>query len=1163
YLIDAGANVNAQTSTGDTALTYACENGHTDVADLLLQARAYLEHESEGGRTPLMKACRAGHLCTVQFLIVKEADVNKTTTNNDHTPLSLACAGGHVPVVELLLVRGADPHHKLKDNSTMLMEASRGGHTKVVQLLIDFPSSISHLLPVVPAPQHPVTGSNQGPAAELSAGAILEGDPHQLPMGLTVVQGSETQQSLVVNPTQIFNDIDDREGLVVGSNATGGMQSSGMKISRGKANRKSTPSSALPAAVTSSLNSGSGSNGEQMNPSSDPMIKSSSSLSKSSANESVLMIPASPTSPPPGNQDEAKMRPCDRLDQYVDNLVRKAEQPSSNREEQILQKQQILEELQRVERELQGKVIPYSGSYDPSRSPISSCAITMSNTSSVVGNISGGPTTSFVTSGSSNIVSSGISGSGTSLVAPLVYPPASLHAHVPIATHTVETQTGFLPNAGWTGLPPGVVMSDLSPVVSLYGGGASATQLPISLPAEVAQVPSSIFPSGTCPQESPSYVGSSAYHTPASPPSLPTLNISSGPATGNVPVSERPKMIPSKKADKKKLQLQQQKQQVSGQQHPSQQQMMVQRSQAVQQLQQLQQVQLSHGVEGGYSCHGSDVNTQPLLVPGGNVSSLPPPPPPGVLHPSGGSSSQCLPPPPPPLPPPILVDSSHDKTCQNKSKVETPLQRGKMDKKRSIPSECDCPGVLTSEEIGSVVVENDVSSQDIRSGAEVVPLAPLGTPLHLSAGLGSNPAQGLQFVPTTLVSTPHLQFPPFQVGSGSVPVPYSPMSGLGVGQSVPNQSITSQTAAATVAPHQLQVFVSTGISASSSSSSSNTIANTTNGVVPMGALGAQSKSQVKKYLLQHPQLSGASGEVTGQQRGPLLGPLPHSSSSGVTPGQQLSTHTGTVCQPTCKKNKKQIRGLMNKQQDRESHLSMAVSTETANEQIAAHHQSVAAGLPLDPAGQGMVYANTHTMAHFPVSIAAQSGTLPLSPAPVTSFGQGLQVNDPGLMVATPAAPAKILNDQLSEMITTPAAQVSGNQLGVGGVPVSVGLPYIGGDGGVPYSGSGTVGPGSVCPYTTIPSHLVDVDIETDSNHDTALTLACAGGHEELVQLLLTRGASIEHRDKKGFTPLILAATAGHSKVVETLLNAGGHIEAQSERTKDTPLSLACSGGRYE
>lgn len=29
--------MHAQTQTGDTALTYACENGHTDVADLLIQ----------------------------------------------------------------------------------------------------------------------------------------------------------------------------------------------------------------------------------------------------------------------------------------------------------------------------------------------------------------------------------------------------------------------------------------------------------------------------------------------------------------------------------------------------------------------------------------------------------------------------------------------------------------------------------------------------------------------------------------------------------------------------------------------------------------------------------------------------------------------------------------------------------------------------------------------------------------------------------------------------------------------------------------------------------------------------------------------------------------------------------------------------------------------
>ena len=52
-----------------------------------------------------------------------------------------------------------------------------------------------------------------------------------------------------------------------------------------------------------------------------------------------------------------------------------------------------------------------------------------------------------------------------------------------------------------------------------------------------------------------------------------------------------------------------------------------------------------------------------------------------------------------------------------------------------------------------------------------------------------------------------------------------------------------------------------------------------------------------------------------------------------------------------------------------------------------------------------------------------------------------------------------------------------------------------------------------------PQPLVDLDSETDSNHDTALTLACAGGHEELVTLLLDRGADIG--EKRTFAKLSL------------------------------------------
>lgn len=42
FLIQKGANIHATTNTGDTALTYACANGHTLITDILLQCGADL-----------------------------------------------------------------------------------------------------------------------------------------------------------------------------------------------------------------------------------------------------------------------------------------------------------------------------------------------------------------------------------------------------------------------------------------------------------------------------------------------------------------------------------------------------------------------------------------------------------------------------------------------------------------------------------------------------------------------------------------------------------------------------------------------------------------------------------------------------------------------------------------------------------------------------------------------------------------------------------------------------------------------------------------------------------------------------------------------------------------------------------------------------------------
>lgn len=65
--------------------------------------------------------------------------------------------------------------------------------------------------------------------------------------------------------------------------------------------------------------------------------------------------------------------------------------------------------------------------------------------------------------------------------------------------------------------------------------------------------------------------------------------------------------------------------------------------------------------------------------------------------------------------------------------------------------------------------------------------------------------------------------------------------------------------------------------------------------------------------------------------------------------------------------------------------------------------------------------------------------------------------------------------------------------------------------------------------------MIDVDQQTDSNSDTALTLAAAGGHDELVTLLLVKGSDIEHRDKKGGLWKILLVTNKLCTVQNTAL----------------------------
>lgn len=81
--------------------------------------------------------------------------------------------------------------------------------------------------------------------------------------------------------------------------------------------------------------------------------------------------------------------------------------------------------------------------------------------------------------------------------------------------------------------------------------------------------------------------------------------------------------------------------------------------------------------------------------------------------------------------------------------------------------------------------------------------------------------------------------------------------------------------------------------------------------------------------------------------------------------------------------------------------------------------------------------------------------------------------------------------------------------------------------------------------------------------ESPLTLAACGGHVELANLLIERGANLEEVNDEGYTPLMEAAREGHEEMVALLLAHGAEVNAQTDETQETALTLACCGGFLE
>ncbi|XP_052077387.1 uncharacterized protein LOC127715390 isoform X2 [Mytilus californianus] len=136
-LLNNTAVVNDTDSKKRTALHYACEAGNESIVKYLITNNASVNNKDLEGMTPLHVACEKGHQYVVKFLVEKKVNINEADTK-DKTPLHYACEHRFWNIAEVLILNKAYVNKSDEQGSTPLHIACEYGNAGVVKLLVEY-----------------------------------------------------------------------------------------------------------------------------------------------------------------------------------------------------------------------------------------------------------------------------------------------------------------------------------------------------------------------------------------------------------------------------------------------------------------------------------------------------------------------------------------------------------------------------------------------------------------------------------------------------------------------------------------------------------------------------------------------------------------------------------------------------------------------------------------------------------------------------------------------------------------------------------------------------------------------------------------------------------------------------------------------------------------